>query len=56
MKAFAGRIRDWQDIEMIHSRQRNQLDWALILAEFKPLAEVRNEPEAIRRLEIIAQT
>ena len=56
LKAFAGRVRDWEDIEMIRSRQRNQLDWSLILEEFKPLAAVKEAPEALTRLTAMAKT
>ena len=55
LKAFAGRKRDWEDIEMIKSRQRNQLDWALILEEFKPLAVVKGMPEALDKLTALAK-
>ena len=53
MKAFAGRDRDWADIQSIASRQGPALDWALIFEEFAPLAALREGQEANVRLRAI---
>lgn len=50
MKAFAGRDRDWADIETIVMRQSAKLDWPLIFAEIKPLAELRDANLILDRL------
>jgi len=51
MKAFAGRDRDWADIESVCSRRGNSLDWALILEELTPLAALRDASSILGRLE-----
>lgn len=50
LKAFAGRPRDWIDIESVLVRQRRILDWRLILRELKPLLEIREAPESLEQL------
>jgi hypothetical protein len=50
-KAFAGRDRDWADIESIAMRQAGHLDWTLIYNELAPLAELRGGNELIKRLQ-----
>ncbi|MCW5576342.1 MAG: hypothetical protein KIT13_09635 [Burkholderiales bacterium] len=50
MKAFAGRDRDWADIESVVIRQSPQLDWNLILAEITPLSELRDADSILPRL------
>jgi hypothetical protein len=50
MKAFAGRQRDWADIESILVRQRRSLDWHLVLGELKPLLDLRETPENLAQL------
>lgn len=54
-KAFAGRAKDWLDIETIAVRQRGRLDDRLIWAELHPLLELKEEPEAGDRLRRILQ-
>lgn len=49
-KAFAGREKDWLDIEGIALRQGERLDEALIWAELGPLLELKEAPEAAVRL------
>ncbi|MBI2204715.1 MAG: hypothetical protein HYU41_12770 [Candidatus Rokubacteria bacterium] len=49
-KAFAGREKDWLDIEGIALRQRGQLDEDLIWAELGPLLDLKQAPEAADRL------
>jgi hypothetical protein len=50
LKAFAGRDRDWLDIQGIATRQANRLDEPLIFAELEPLLELKGVPEAATRL------
>jgi hypothetical protein len=51
MKAFAARARDWLDIEGIIIRQTGRLDWSYVMAQLKPLAELKNAPEIVDELE-----
>ena len=53
LKAFAGRAQDWLDVEGVLVRQGTRLDRELVLAELKPLVELKEDPEAepaLRRL------
>ena len=50
-KAFANRDRDWLDIRGIVVRSRKHIDWQLVLDELRPLAELKEEPEILARLE-----
>jgi hypothetical protein len=50
MKAFAGRERDWLDIEGVLLRQRGRLDLNLVWAELAPLLELKEDAEAAERL------
>jgi hypothetical protein len=43
LKAFAGRIQDWLDIEGILARQGPRLNRALILEELHPLLELKED-------------
>jgi hypothetical protein len=52
-KAFAGRAKDWLDIEGIALRQGAKLDETLILAELEPLLALKEAPEAASRLRAI---
>jgi len=54
LKAFAGRPRDWLDIEMIAVRQKT-IDWGLILQEIEPLATLKEAPEIVDRLRRISR-
>ena len=51
LKAFAGRAKDWMDIEGVIIRQSNQLDWPYVRAQLAPLAELKEEPDLLDRLE-----
>ncbi len=51
LKAFAGRSKDWMDIENVLVRQGARLDWDYILKELKPLVELKEAPEALVHLE-----
>jgi hypothetical protein len=49
-KAFAGRERDWLDIDTIVMRQRQALDIDTIWRELTPLLELKEDPETAPRL------
>ncbi len=49
-KAFAGREKDWLDIEGIALRQHSRLDERLIWSELTPLLELKEAPETAHRL------
>ncbi len=51
MKAFAGRAKDWLDVEGIIIRQTGKLDWTYIMAQLTPLAELKDDRELIAELE-----
>jgi hypothetical protein len=50
-KAFAGRDLDWGDLERVLARQHGKLDLALVRSELKPLLELKDQPEALDKLE-----
>jgi hypothetical protein len=50
LKAFAGRDRDWADIESVAIRQSRRLDRSLVFKELAPLVEVRGGTETTTRL------
>jgi hypothetical protein len=50
LKTFAGRPRDWADIESVLVRQWKNLDWTLIERELKPLLEAKESPESLEKL------
>ena len=51
MKAFANRERDWLDVETVLLRQGERLNWKQIMAELKPLTELKESPQIPDRLE-----
>jgi hypothetical protein len=51
LKAFADRPKDWMDIEGVIVRQDAHLDWQYIVSELTPLAELKEAPEIVTRLE-----
>jgi len=51
LKAFASRPQDWLDVEKVIIRQSARLDRSLVLAELKPLAELKEEPEILEHVE-----
>lgn len=54
MKAFAGRDQDWMDVRMtIVRRGVDMLDWDYILRQLRPLAEVKEAPEILERLQAL---
>jgi len=50
-KAFAGRGRDWDDLEAVLIRQHGRLNLAQIRSELSPLLELKGEVEALDKLE-----
>lgn len=50
-KVFAGRDLDWGDVERILTRQHGKLDLGQIRDELRPLLELKEEPEALARLD-----
>lgn len=54
-KAFAGRAKDWLDIETIAIRQAARLDDRLIWTELVPLLELKESPEDAQRLRAILE-
>lgn len=50
LKAFAGRDRDWLDIDGIVVRQGRGLDTALIWRELEPLLELKDDDLSAKRL------
>ncbi|OFV92527.1 MAG: hypothetical protein A3H95_06415 [Acidobacteria bacterium RIFCSPLOWO2_02_FULL_64_15] len=50
LKAFAGRIQDWLDIEGVIVRQGHRLDRDVVLAELRPLLELKEDAEAEPKL------
>lgn len=55
-KTFAGRTRDWADIEGILQRQGPKLDLGLVRSELLPLLELKGTPEAMDRLAALCRT
>lgn len=45
MKAFAGRGKDWVDVDGIIAKNKTSLDWSYIETQLKPLLELKEEPE-----------
>jgi hypothetical protein len=50
LKAFAGRAQDWLDVEGVIVRQGPRLDRQQVLAELRPLLDLKEDPEAEPRL------
>ena len=50
LKSFADRPKDWVDIEGIIIRQAEHLDWPYVREQLAPLAELKESPEILRRL------
>jgi hypothetical protein len=49
-KVFAGRGRDWDDVETVLIRQHQILDLNQVRSELKPLLELKGELEALDKL------
>jgi hypothetical protein len=50
LKAFAGRVQDWLDVEGVIVRQGPQLDRRQVLAELRPLLDLKEDRDAEHRL------
>jgi hypothetical protein len=50
-KCFANRQQDWVDVDGILARQWKKLDLKLVRKELKPLAELKDAPDIMARLE-----
>lgn len=50
MKVFAGRPRDWEDVEGVIARQGPNLDWGLIETSLIELLDAIGAPERLDRL------
>lgn len=53
LKAFAGRDKDWLDIEGVVTRQASALGVTLVLRELEPLLELKDDMRALDRLRAI---
>ena len=51
LKAFADRPKDWVDVDGVIIRQAGKLDWRYVFAHLAPLAELKEAPEIVTRLE-----
>jgi hypothetical protein len=54
-KVFAGRARDWDDVESVMARQRLNLNWTLIRSELQPLLEVKEDVAALDQLRALSE-
>lgn len=52
-KAFAGRGRDWDDLESVLIRQHGRLNLTQVRAELRPLLELKGAAEALQKLDQI---
>jgi hypothetical protein len=50
MKLFASRPLDIQDAEGVAIRNRGHLDWTYVKEQLQPLADLKHEPEILRRM------
>ncbi len=50
-KSFAGRDRDWGDVESVLMRQHGHLDLAQIRSELPPLLDLKEDAESMQKLE-----
>jgi hypothetical protein len=55
LKAFAGRTKDWLDVEGIAVRQAARLNVALVLRELAPLLELKEDALSLPRLRAILE-
>jgi hypothetical protein len=55
LKTFAGRDKDWLDIEGVAVRQGDRLDDALVLRELKPLLELKEDLRPLTQLKRILE-
>jgi hypothetical protein len=52
-KCFANRSIDWADVEGILARQAGKLDLDLVRRELQPLAEMKEDPQIVKKLEAL---
>jgi hypothetical protein len=52
-KCFASRELDWFDVEGILARQAGKLDLDLVRRELRPLAEMKEDPQIVKKLEAL---
>ncbi len=50
-KVFAGRDRDWADVDSVLARQRGRLDLKLVRSELTPLLELKGELDSLGKLD-----
>jgi hypothetical protein len=55
-KVYAGRDRDWSDVEGILARQHGKLDLAHLRRELPPLLELKDETDSLTKLERMIAT
>jgi hypothetical protein len=55
-KVFAGRDRDWGDVEGVLVRQHRRLRLDIVRAELAPLLELKQQPEALEKLDRLLST
>jgi hypothetical protein len=55
-KVFAGRGRDWDDVETVLMRQRGQLNFGLIHSELRPLLELKGELDSLSKFDRMVET
>lgn len=55
-KVFAGRDRDWADVEGILARQHGKLDLTLARSELQPLLELKEQEDSMARLGVLVET
>ncbi len=51
LKSFAGRAKDWMDIEGVIVRQAGKIDWDYVFGQLKPLADLKETPELLDELQ-----
>jgi hypothetical protein len=51
LKAFADRPKDWVDVDGIIIRQAGTIDWTYVRTHLAPLAELKDDPAIVDRLE-----
>lgn len=56
LKAFAGRDRDWADIESVVIRQSQRMNWTLVFEELEPLAAIRGGAQLMSRLQRLKES
>ena len=56
LKAFADRPKDWVDIEGILIRQSATLDWAYVRTHLSALAELKEAPELVEKLDSLRRS